>query len=152
MSWRETVKFIPILFCTITTAQVIYMVVIVHAILGHAVEVDTIVLLSRFLIIAILTSLPTLVLIRDKRASRQEIIIRRAIHLVLTMLILVGLLLYYGWFELSYIWIAAVFLAIYLSAFKFWYSRSNHTALLINKRIHQIQTFENYENKNNENK
>jgi len=151
MSWRETITFTFNIFCAIITVQVLYMVIIFDVILGNTVESNAIYFLSRFSIVAVLCALPTLVLVRDEMASRKEIIIRKTIHLVLTVTILIGLLYYFRWLEvLSAVRLAFVFLVVYLSAFRLWDSRSNQTALLINKRIHQIQIFENYESKAND--
>jgi len=127
-------KFIFLLFCAITTIQLLFGVVVHFHLMGYTTMSYR--FLQQSLILAMASSLPTLVLIQRDNASLLESRIRKVIHFLLTLAAVVLLPIHFTWSNRFIIII--VFVVIYLAASFIWELQSKRLADKINKRIVEI--------------
>jgi hypothetical protein len=143
MSLKKELKLLFFLFCIITTCECLF-VGIFSLITSRDALFD-----AWFLIelpfIAFLSVLPTLILWRSETVPRVELIIRRALHFVLTAGIVCGLTIYIGWMDAvsTVVITMAFFLAVYIPVFFIAERRARSLARKINEKIDALRNDEN---------
>lgn len=142
MTLKDTLKFMFVLFCVITTFQTIFI-----SIYTMIVDSDGIFYLQELYIlplIGFLATLPTLIFIGSETASRLNLIIRTIVHLFLTAGIVFGSLAYFGQITMENILpIVIFFIAIYISVHIIAEMRAKKLADELNKRISASHNMEN---------
>jgi len=122
MDLKTGLKWVFVLFCVISTFQVIFVIIIIDTVFATADEprIFSTMYMIELLIIALASSLPTLVLVHNNK-SRASLYIRHVIHFLLTFGAVCGLLIYFDRFEASR-WLVlpfVLFFVIYGSAIFF---------------------------------
>ena len=145
MKLKNAIKFMALLFCILTTAQVLF----VGAINMYMDNNMTMTMqdLLRFPLISFAAVLPTLIFVRNKaknRSSRIETFLFPILHFTLTAGIVFGLLIYFGWMDASNaIIMVAFFLAIYVPAYAIQEIRDRKLAKRLNEKIDAFHNSEN---------
>lgn len=125
MKLKAALKWVFFLFCLISTSQMLFSLIVIGGIMYPAYfDIPTYSFreLLEFLLIALASALPILVLAESKILSRIPMNVRRVIHFLLTFGVVCGLLIYWGWYEIS-AWLLlpfALFLVIYILAVIFY--------------------------------
>ena len=137
MKLQYAIKFMSILFCIITTCQVVF-IGACNLLLGNDVMMSMQDLM-KLPLISFASVLPTLIFVRTKTKTppaREEAIFIPILHFALTAGIVFGLLIYFGFMDVANAAIlVAFFLAIYIPAFLFQKFRDKRLARLLNERI-----------------
>lgn len=120
MDLKTGLKWIFFLFCVIFTFQVIATAVIMDGFLQAYLDpqVYSRQSLVEALLVALASALPTLLLVQGKVLSQIPMIVRRMVHCLLTFGAVFGLLVYFGFFEISG-WLLlpfGIFLILYVLA------------------------------------
>ena len=132
-------KFMLILFCAITTFQVLLAASLLPFLEGYYELLDPAHLsLRSYLIFSAANSAPVFILIQRDTASLLESRIRRGLHLIVTLAIAVALSMYFRWVgPLNLTILAISFVVIYAFAYYIWDRQQRIIADQINKRIEQ---------------
>jgi len=142
MSLREVLKFIFFLFCSITTVFVVSVAILFRFIVERQVVLNE-AFFIQVLAIALVCSLPTLVLVHKEFAKRKEVILRNVIHFILTISLMLGLLNHFNWFNAIFVTTSLiVFSIIYTIAQILWNMQSKTLANEFNKRIDELRNGE----------
>ena len=145
MRLKYALKFMFVLFCVVTTVQVIFIGVL-NLVLSadFTIPIQDII---RFPIISFASVLPTLIFVQGKSKkapTRAESIIRSALHLVLTAGAVFGLLIYFRWVDATNAaYIIAFFLVVYTTAYTYQELRDRKLAKQLNERINAFHDAEN---------
>jgi len=145
MRLKYALKYMFVLFCVITTFQVIFIWVL-SLILGADFTM-TMQDIMRFPVISLASVLPTLIFVQrksKKTQARAEEIIRSALHLALTAGAVFGLLIYFNWLDATNAaYIISFFLVVYIAAYTFQELRDRKLAKQLNERINAFHNAEN---------
>ncbi|MCL2335791.1 MAG: DUF3021 family protein [Firmicutes bacterium] len=142
MKLKAALIFMFHLFCAITTFETLF--IAVNGALGSITLTLEAKELFKIPFIAFMSVLPVLLLVKAEKISRTEIMIRRAIHFVLTAGIVFGLLIYFKWLDTANAVIIAVFfLAIYATASIVKEIQAKKLADKLNERINAFHKAEN---------
>ena len=137
MKLLYALKFMSILFCIVTTCQVVF-IGVGNVLLGND-SFMSMQDLMRLPLISFASVLPTLVFVRAKTKkppSGAELIFIPILHFALTAGIVIGLLIYFRFMDAANAAIlVAFFLAIYIPAFLFQKFRDRRLARQLNERI-----------------
>lgn len=140
MRLKEILKIMFVLFCAITTFQVIFISLL--NILFDEQYTITMPEMLRIPFIALCGALPMLVFFRSEKKkppSRAYLIAIRTIHLVLTAGIVFGLLSYFEWIDaVNGVFVIAFFAIIYVCIYVVLELRANKLAREINKLLGEI--------------
>ena len=142
MSLKNTLKTMFYLSCAVTTFLLLFIAlqgVFLNSELAFS-GMDMLKLMS----IAFASSLPTLLFIGQEEASHRRIIIIRILHFVLTAGTVFGLQTIYGVMNAANaIFVAVVFLVIYITAYIIIEIRERKLADKLNERINAFHSAEN---------
>jgi amino acid transporter len=145
MKLTYALKFMFVLFCAITTFQVIFIGVL-SFIFGN----DSVMIMQdmlRFPFVSFASVLPTLIFVRSekkKTPSRAETIILSALHFTLTAGIVFGLLIYFKVMTATNAaYVIVFYLVVYITAYTFMELRDRKLAKQLNKRIEALHNAEN---------
>ncbi|MCL1851452.1 MAG: DUF3021 domain-containing protein [Peptococcaceae bacterium] len=134
----DAVKFMFILFCVITTGQVLFMALIP---LFSEDFIFTAQDLYKIPLVAVLGTLPVILLIHKDTAPKTEIILRNALHFILTATLVLGSLIYLGWLDAeSAVGITVFFLALYIGVWVVNIKQARKLADKLNERINAIHS------------
>ena len=151
---KERLKFMFVLFCAVTTLQILYMSVhLLFIILSGTYDGYPIVFaaseLFRVLIVAFASTLPCLIFIGTSGLPKTLLAVRNIVHFALTAGIVFGLLFYFGTLNaFNAIGIALIFLAIYIVAAVRHSFMEKKLADELNKRIIAFHEGENATHRN----
>ena len=150
MKLKYAFKFMFVLFCVITTFQILFICLINF--MDDNVILMTTKGLLRIPFVSFAGVLPTLIFVfgKDKNhLTGAAAIIMPALHFALTAGIVFGLLIYYGWMDAANAaFIIAFFLAIYVSAYVYQGLRDRKLAKQLNERINAFHGAENETRRN----
>ena len=137
--YASALKFIVVLFCVITTAQVVLIMFTLWltnlAIMGNEARVW-----AKVLALSAATSLPVLVLVSKETASILENRTRRVMHFILTGGATFVMLLNYRWLTWNTaIVIIIVFAVIFIAGSLLWSLHEKSVANQLNRRIREAQ-------------
>ena len=143
-------KFIALLFCVVTTSQVIFIGVI------NLIYDDGFVMTMRDLLkipfISLTSVLPTIAytMVKSKlQSSGAMTVLLMALHFTLTAGIVGGLLIYYGWMDATNaVFIVVFFIVIYVSAHIIQKLRDRKLAEQLNERINAFHNAKNETHRN----
>lgn len=145
MRLKQTIITMLILFCAVTTAQVLFIGIFNLSI--NSEETLTFRSILRMPLIAFASVLPMLVFVRgktEKPQTRKESIFRQALHFVLTAGIVIGLMIYFEWINTgNAIILILFFLTVYIAAYTIIVLRDRRLARQINERINAFRIAEN---------
>ena len=145
MKLKYALKFIFVLFCVITTFQVLF-IGIINTVLGSDIMFSMQALLQLPLI-SFAGVLPVLLFVRGRTKnppSRTTAIILQALHFILTSGAVFGLLIYFKWLDATNAaLIIAFFLGIYIPAYIFQELRDRKLARQLNERINAFHNNDN---------
>jgi hypothetical protein len=143
MKLKDTLKFMTVLFCVITTGQVVF--VASFNLLYDSEAMFSMWDLLKMPAVALAGVMPTLLFVRSETAPRAELIVRNALHFVLTAGIVFGLLFYFGWIDdiINAAIVLAFFLAIYIPAHVVAGIQEKKLADRLNERISAFYRAEN---------
>jgi hypothetical protein len=141
----DALKFMFYLFCMVTTFETLFI-----AALGLFDPDITFAARELFKIplVALLSALPVMILIRSETASRTEWLIRKALHFTLTAGIVFGMLIYFDWLDKKNApFVILFFLILYAAAFVIHEIRAKQLADELNKRIDAFHQGESAQNR-----
>jgi len=96
------------------------------------------------LFMAFANTLPILVFWRSENVSRKELIIRKAIHFLLSAGIVFGCLTYFGWMNMANaLYVVLAFLVLYVVGYIIMEIRERKLADKLNERINAFHEIEN---------
>ena len=124
LNWKDGLKWVFFLFCTIFTFQILFAIVIVDGVFNAhlAPSIFSYKHLMETMLIALISALPALIFVQSKVFLWMPMWVRRAVHFLLTFGAVFGVLLYSdaydmsGWFLLPFLF----FLIIYVFAILFY--------------------------------
>ena len=145
MKLKYALKFVFILFCVITTAQVLFISTV--SIITGSETLMTSWDMLKLPLVAFASVLPTLMYVRrntKKLPGRAEAIILQILHFTLTSGIVFGLLIYFGYMgAANAAFIIALFIVIYVPACVIQERRDRKLANKLNERINAIHNTDN---------
>ena len=142
MSLKTKLRILFHLFCAITTAIVLY-IAIESLIINPGFTLDGWYLL-KIVSISFASTLPTLLLLGRETESRLLRILLLALHFILTLGAVFGLLVLYEWIDAeNAIYVVLLFLLIYVAAYIGIEIRSRRLAARLNERINAFHKAEN---------
>ena len=138
MKLRAALKFMSVLFFAITTFEILFI-----AALGFIIDSSLTFMareLYRIPLIALLSVMPVLIMVRDEKASRAEWIVRKVLHLLLTAGIVFFMLIHYKWMDRdNALFIISFFSVVYVAGCVFEEFRAKRLADRLNARIKAIR-------------
>ena len=142
MKLKAALKNMFTLFCIITTFETIFIASISwlpdQNFIFNARD------LFKIPFVAFAGVLPVLILVRSEKTPRAELMIRKTLHFILTAGVVFGLLIYFGWMDMTNaVFIAAFFLAIYIPATVVQEIRAKKLADQLNAKINAFHKAEN---------
>ena len=142
MTLKDTLKFMFILFCAITTFQAIF--ISIFATLTGSENILYTQELYKLPLIGFLSTLPTLIFIGSDKVSRLDLNIRKVVHLFLTAVIVFWSLTYFEWLDReNALPVAIFFMIIYITGHIIGEMRAKKLADELNKRINASHNTEN---------
>ena len=140
MRLKETLLFMALMFCVIVTFQVIF-----TAIYCAVADVsDNTINAAHTLLIAFSSTLPTLIFLGGSKFHRVWLIARSVLHFILTAAIVFGLLVHFQLINASNaVFVATLFLGIYIIGYVIQEMKAKKTADALNKRISAFHDSEN---------
>jgi len=138
MTLKEAIKFISILFCVITTAQVIFIPTLA-IINGNYILIPSR-HLYRFALVAFISALPTAAFVNISRTSKKGWKIRVIIHSCLTLASVFGAIMYYGWLihVRGFVLTGLLFMSIYVGAWLIYNHQQRKLADQLNERLNEL--------------
>ena len=137
MRLKEALRFMFFVFCLVTTLETLFIATLGLLGTGFTFEASE---LFQIPLVAFLSALPVLILIRSETASRTEWIIRKAAHFALTAGAVFGMLIYFGWLDKqNALFVVLFFLIVYAAAYIIQELRAKQLADEINKRLSAYQ-------------
>jgi len=138
MTLKEAIKFISILFCVITTAQIIFTPIL--AIINGTYFVMPVRYLYRFALVAFLGVFPTIIFVNTDRTSKKGWRIRAIIHFCLTLASVFGAIIYYNWMVhiRSFVLTGLLFMSIYIGAWWVYNRQQRKLADQLNERLNEL--------------
>ena len=135
MTLKEAIKFISILFCVITTAQIIFIPILVR--ISGADFLIRYRHLYRFALVAFLGVFPTVIFVNTDRTSKKGWKIRVIIHFCLTLASVFGTIIYYDWLAYirSFVLTGLLFMIIYIGAWLVYNHQQRKLAKQLNEKL-----------------
>ena len=142
MKLKDALKEMVVLFCVITTCVILFMSLI------PLYDSDGFIFTARDLykipLVALLGTIPLLILVRKETASKTEVNVRKVLHFVLTAGLVLGTLMFFGWLDTtSAVSIIVFFLALYIAVWIVASVREKRLADKLNERINAFHSGEN---------
>ena len=145
MKLNYALKYMFILFCVVTTGQVLF-VGALNLIIGNE-YLMTMSDLLKLPLVSFASVIPTLIFVRSKTKktpTKTETLILPIVHFILTAGIVFGLLMYFEFMDAANAaFIIMLFLVVYIPAYIYQYMRDRKLARQLNERINAFHNTEN---------
>jgi hypothetical protein len=123
-----------LMFCVINTFITLF-VAVIFAVWNPG-EMLTADYLWKIPLLAFCSVIPAMVLFTKKEPSRREFIVRRILHFLFTALVVVGILLIYGWLSAEFlIWFIIFFFIVFFTVTHLGFRGEKKLADKINEKI-----------------
>ncbi len=142
MKLKELLKFMFLTICAITTFEVLY--IAAELLITGSDWLLSAWDLLKIVFVALMGSLPILILSRKENASRRELIIRQTVHFFLTGGVVGGLLVAFEWMTATNaVYVATFFICIYAALYAVGELRARKLAKALNERINAFHADQN---------